>query len=149
MKIAGFSIKKISAERINPIKGNLEVKQGLNIDDIQKEQINISEKPAIRFDFTFSIDYSPNFAKIEVKGAIIAIDDKDEAKDIFKDWKKKKFDHQVKLPLFNFIMDKCNIKALELEEEIGLPFHIPFPKLAPGNPSQTAAKNNNPANYAG
>ena len=60
-----------------------------------------------------------------------------------KDWKKKKFNHPVKLPLFNFIMEKCNLKALQLEEEVSLPFHIPMPKLAP------APNQENPANYAG
>jgi hypothetical protein len=26
-------------------------------------------------------------------------------------------------------MNKCNLKALNLEEQLGLPFHIPFPKI--------------------
>lgn len=150
MKIIGFSIKKISAERKSDVKGKLEIKSGLNIDDITKDEIPISDKPAIKFDFTFSVDYTPDVAKIEIKGTIVALDEKDESKDILKNWKKKKFDHPVKLPLFNFIMDKCNLKSIQLEEEIGLPFHIPFPKLAP-SPKQNPQnpENNNPANYAG
>jgi hypothetical protein len=29
-------------------------------------------------------------------------------------------------------MLKCNIKALSLEEDLGLPFHIPMPKVKAG-----------------
>jgi len=147
MKIIGFSIKKISAERKSDIKGKLEIKSGLNIDDISKDEISISDKPALKFDFTFSVDYNPDIAKIEIKGTIIALDEKEENKEILKNWKKKKFDHPVKLLLFNFIMDKCNLKSIQLEEELGIPFHIPFPKLAAQKPQDN--QNNNPANYAG
>jgi hypothetical protein len=151
MRIIGFNIKKLSAERKNPVKGNLEIKSGLNIDDIQKEEVNISDKNSLRFDFTFTIDYTPDIGKIEIKGSVIALDEKEESKEILKDWKKKKFNHPIKLGLFNFIMEKCNLKALQLEEEISIPFHIPFPKLAPAQNQnqQQAGKNENPANYAG
>ena len=153
MKIIGFKIKKVSAERKSDIKGKLEIKSGLNIDDITKEEIQISEKPSMKFDFSYTVDYSPDIAKIEINGSIIALDDSNESKEILKDWKKKKFNHAIKLPLFNFIMDKCNLKALQLEEEIGLPFHIPMPKLAPNpntNPKNRDSKNSkNPENYTG
>lgn len=148
MKIMGFSIKKISAEAKSQPKGKLEVKQGININNIAKEEVPISDKPALKFDFTFSIDYAPGIAKIEMLGSIITLDDKDESKEILKEWKKKKFsDAGIKVPLFNFIMSKCNIKALQLEEELGLPFHIPMPRVAPSQESNQ--QNNNPANYAG
>ena len=55
--------------------------------------------------------------------------------------KKKKFTHAMKIPLFNFIMNKCNIKAIQYEDELGLPIHVQMPKLK--------AKSNNPANYTG
>ncbi len=151
MRIIGFAIKKVSAERKNPIKDKLEIKSGLNIDDISQEELNLSAKPSLKFDFTFSIDYQPDIAKVEIQGAVIAIDDQNEGEEIIKDWKKKKFSHSSKLGLFNFIMDKCNLKSLHLEEEIGLPFHIPFPKLTPASKQENIkdSKENNPANYAG
>jgi len=145
MKIIGFNISKISAERKNPIKGNVEVKSGLNIDNITSDELNISKDPSLKFDFSYEINYSPDIALITIKGSIIAIDDKNESKEILKEWKKKKFDNPIKLPLFNFIMDKCNLKALNLEEELGLPFHIPLPKLA----QKSEKVEENRANYAG
>jgi hypothetical protein len=144
MKIIGFVISKILVERKNSVQGKIEIKSDLNIDDIRKDEINISEKPSLNFDFSFSLNYSPDIAKLEIKGSVITIDDKDEAKEILKEWKKKKFTHEVRLSLFNFIMNKCNIKAIQLEDELGLPLHIPFPKLAPANQEQE-----NKANYTG
>lgn len=145
MKIIGFTINKITAEKNSALEGKLELKSGLNIENILEEDISFSNSKGIRFNFVFSIDYG-KVGKIEIKGAIIAIDEKDESKEILKDWKKKKFNHPIKLSLFNYIMDKCNLKALELEDQIGLPLHIPFPKLAPAPKKQDEK---NPANYAG
>ena len=142
MRIIGFTINKIQAEKKNIVKDKLEIKSGLNIEDITKEEVDISKNTAIKFDFTYSIDYSPNAADIKIKGSVIAIDDKDESKDILKDWKKKKFNSPLKIPLFNFIMDKCAIKSLELEEQLGLPFHIPFPKLTQVQPENPETRTN-------
>jgi hypothetical protein len=143
MKIIGFNISKILVERKSPIKGKLEIKSGLDIENIEKDEVPISPTPALKFDFSYKLDYNPNIAKIEIKGSIVTLDDKDESKDILKKWKKKKFDHASKIPLFNFIMSKCNIKAIQLEDDLGLPLHIPMPKL------KAQSDNNNPANYAG
>ncbi len=148
MKIIGFGLSKVSYERKNPIKGKIEIKSGLNIDNISKEDLQISENDSLKFDFTYEINYNPDIASIIIKGSVIAVDDKKESKEILKDWKKKKFDHPIKLNIFNFIMDKCNLKSLLMEEELGLPLHIPMPKLAP-KPSASDSKSENKANYAG
>lgn len=145
MKILGFNIKKISIERKNPIKGKLEIKTGLNIEDIEKEEVNFSKDPALKFDFVYKVDYNPDLANLEIKGSVIVLDDSNESKEILKEWKKKKFTNNIKLPLFNFIMDKCSLKAIHLEDELGLPLHIPFPKLSPS--SQGEQKKS--ANYTG
>jgi len=143
MKIIGFSIHKISVERKNPIKGKLKIKSNLNIDDIIKEKVPISTNEALKFDFSYNINYEPNIAKIEIKGSVIALDDKNESEEILKEWKKKKYTHNSKIALFNFIMNKCNIKAIQFEDEVGLPLHIQMPKLRPKSNSE------NPATYTG
>jgi hypothetical protein len=131
MKIIGFNIEKISGERKKPTKGKIEVKSNIDIKNIEKQDIKISNQPGLKFDFSFTIFYDPKVADIEIAGSVLVIDEKDEGKNILKDWKKKKFEHPVKFPLFNFIMDKCNLKALQMEEDLTLPMHIPLPKLMP------------------
>ena len=44
--------------------------------------------------------------------------------------KEKKFDTDEHLSITNMIVQKATIKALEIEEELGLPFHIRLPTLA-------------------
>ena len=49
----------------------------------------------------------------------------------WKDGSDKKIPEGIRIGLFNFIMSKCNVKALQLEDELGLPFHVPMPRLRP------------------
>ncbi len=151
MRIIGFSLEKVLAERKNPIKGKVEVKSNIDIKNIQKQEVAISKSPGLKFDFDFTIDYEPKFANVIISGSVIALDEKEESAEILKEWKKKKFVHPVKLALFNFIMDKCNLKALQLEDDLSLPMHIPLPKLRVQQPQQTDGQGgqSGPANYAG
>jgi len=55
MRIIGFTITKIYAERKNTVKEKLEIKSGLNMDEISKEEIDISKDPAVKFNFTYSV----------------------------------------------------------------------------------------------
>lgn len=141
MKIIGFSFKKIEAERKKNITGKLEIKSNIQIEDIEKETIDIAGE-TLKFSYNYSINYEPGFAEIKFKGTTLAIPDKSEdIKKILKDWKKKKIDDTTKIPILNFIMSKCNLKALQLEEDFSLPPHIPFPRIT--------AQQNQQTNYTG
>lgn len=141
MKIIGFNFKKISIERKKDIQGKLEVKSNLDIKEIEKEKIDIAGD-VLRLDFSYGIKYEPEFAEILFEGHILIIPE--DIKQVLKDWKKKKIEDKSRIPLFNFIMSKCNVKALQLEEEFALPFHIPLPKLSNQQQGQSGQ-----ANYAG
>ena len=129
MKIIGFNLTKISIERQEKPEGKLEIKQNINVDNITKEKIEITKEEVLKTEFTFSINYDPNFAKVEFKGYILIMPEKEETKKILKEWKDKKIPDEVRAGLFNFIMSKCNIKALSLEDEMNLPTHVPMPKI--------------------
>lgn len=143
MRIVGFSISKISGERKEIIKGKFDVKSNVDIKNIEKQAIEISDKGGLKIDFVFSVNYNPKFANIEIAGSVLTLDDNDESKQILKDWKKKKVNVSAKIPIFNFIMDKCNLKAMQVEDELNLPLHLPLPKVSAQPVSE------NPANYAG
>ena len=136
MKIIGFSLTKISIERIEKIEGELKLDQNIDIKNIEKENIPISKDEALKIKFNFSINYSKNVAKVNFEGYLIILPEKDELKEILKLWKDKKIPNEIRIPLFNFIMNKCNIKALNLEDEMGLPLHIPMPRISPNNQPQ-------------
>jgi hypothetical protein len=129
MRVIGFNLSKILIERKEKSPDNIQVTQNINIKDVIKEKIPISDSEAIKIEFNFIINYTENFAKLEFEGNVILLPEKDESKNFLKSWKDKKIPDSDKAPLFNFIMNKCNIKALDLEDELGLPFHIPMPRM--------------------
>ena len=129
MRIIGFNLTKILVQKQEKSEERLQINQNINIKDITEEKIPITENKALKISFNLIVEYSNNYAKIEFEGTILVLAEKDELKKILESWKSKKIIEQIRVPLFNFIMDRCNIKALQLEDELGLPFHVPMPKL--------------------
>jgi len=120
-------------ERKENIQGQLKINQNIDIKDIKKENIPISKDEAIKIYFNFKIDYSEESAKLNFEGNILALPDKNESEQILSSWEDKKLPDGIRIGLFNFLMNKCNIKALNLEDDMGLPYHIPMPKITPEN----------------
>ncbi len=154
MRILGLNIHGIMAERKSALTGKIEINNNINIDNIQKEEASLSNKPLLKFDFTYKLTYGANLAVVEMKGAVMVIDENDQSKEILKEWKNKKFNHNFKFDLLNFIVEKCSIRALELEEDINLPPHIQFPKIVPSEKekpavSEQSEKKPNRVNYTG
>lgn len=133
MRIVGFNLTKVAIERKEQLERDLKISQNIDITNITKEKIPISNEEALKTNFNFTIDYSNDFAKIEFRGNVVLLPEKEEAKKILKSWKDKKLSDEFKIPLFNFIMSKCNIKALNLEDELFLPPHIQMPRLSPNH----------------
>ncbi|MEK6859488.1 MAG: hypothetical protein AABX54_01605 [Nanoarchaeota archaeon] len=131
MKIIGFNLSKILCEKQEKAQGKIQINQNINIKDIKKEKIPISDNEILVVNFLFTIDYTENFGKIEFEGNVLLLPEKEETKSFLKSWKDKKIPDEFRTPLFNFIMAKCNIKALNLEEELSLPHHIPMPRIEP------------------
>ena len=84
MQIIGFNLTKISIEKKEKIQEKLEIKQNINIDDVSKDKINISKEEILKITFTFNVDYSPDFAKLEFQGLLILLPEKEEFKKITK-----------------------------------------------------------------
>ena len=129
MRIIAFNLTKILVQKEEKTKDRIQVNQNINIEDIIEEKIPITDNKALKITFNLSINYSENYAKLEFKGTILVLPEKDELKKFLESWKNKKIPEEFRVPIFNFIMDKCNVKALYLEDEMGLPFHVPMPKL--------------------
>lgn len=131
MKIIGFNLSKILAEKKEKTEGKIQINQNINIKEVIKDKIPISQNEILSVKFVFTVDYSEDFAKLEFEGNVLLLPEKEELKVFLKSWKDKKVPDEFRTPLFNFIMSKCNIKALNLEEELSLPHHIPLPRLNP------------------
>lgn len=133
MKIIGFNLTKILIEKKEKKPEKLEINQNIDIKDIKKESIHITDEEVLKISFILTINYSEEYAKLEFEGNIITIPKKEELEELLKEWKKNKIPDNFRIPLFNFIMSKCNVKAISLEDELGIPIHLPLPKLKLGN----------------
>jgi hypothetical protein len=133
MKVIGFNYNKIKVERLNDrieklkIGSNIKI---LEIKEIEKKSFK-SKEDILSVKFDYIIDYEPKIAKVEVGGTIIFTMESKKIKEIKKQWKSKKLPDDFKLMLFNLILKKGNLKAIELEDEINLPIHIQLPSLQP------------------
>ena len=99
---------------------------------VESEFFN-NKEDIVHIKFKYSINYEPNFAKIEFKGNLFFTLDQKSSKELLKKWKDKEISEDVKLFVFNIILIKSNIKALQLEDEFNLPPHIPLPRFSKEN----------------
>jgi len=148
MKIVGFNFTKILAEREGPAEGKVNISMTLDIDSMTKESLQAISQTVVKSDFNFLVKYE-KMAKLEFKGSIYFTAEDEKIKEIMKKWKDKKVPDDIRVPLYNLILTKSNIRALELEDEFGLPTHIPMPKMSPNpNPQETKdTKNTKEASY--
>lgn len=132
MKLIGFNFSKIHAEKAEKPSGqSINVKSNIdisNIYEVKSEFIGMKES-LVGVKFTYTIDYSSDFAKIDFEGTVLFSTTPKELKEILNTWKGKKVHESFKIPLFNIILKKSNIKALHLEEELNLPIHIQMPSI--------------------
>lgn len=149
MRIIGFSFKKICAERKKDLKKNVEIKSKLNVKDIEKDNIEIAGD-ILKFSYVYSIIYDPGFAEITFQGTVLVVPDNSESmKKILKEWNSKKLSEEIRIFLYNFIMAKCNLKALQLEEDFSLPAHIPLPRFSKQEEKTKEGQAIGKATYAG
>ncbi len=138
MNVIGFSFTKISAEK-NQAKITSPPGVSLEFTNLEKEPLDIlKDAEAIKVFFKHSISYQEAEKKKEApqgavnfEGSIVLSVSKEEAKELFKSWKKKQLPPNINIFLFNLILKKCTPKAVFLEDEVNLPFHTPMPKFSP------------------
>ncbi|MFC1698008.1 hypothetical protein ACFL1H_06720 [Nanoarchaeota archaeon] len=78
----------------------------------------------------FKTVYKPKIGEIIFLGDLIQIKQEKEIKVIMKKWKKdKKVDNKNMAPILNTALTKCNVEAVMLARDLGLPSPVPMPKV--------------------
>ena len=131
MRLIGFNFRKVSAERLSDSNKEIKLNTNIDISEIEEVKSDLLKGPetVLGIKFKYSLNYDPNIAKIELNGNILLALEKKLAEEIILKWKTKKMTEDFKLSLFNLILRKCNVRALQLEDEMNLPFHITMPSL--------------------
>ena len=132
MKIAGFRLKRISAERNSDSLEGIKVNTNIDIKGIKEIKSGgfKGKEQLLEIKFEYTLDYAPDFAKIELGGLLVLGVDIGEGKDVLKEWDdSKNMPDEFKVDLLNLIIRKCSVRALELEDDLGVPYHMQFPSL--------------------
>lgn len=133
MRIIGFNFTKLSVDRTETPqpteKVDIETTMDItSVSEVKDHPIKTEDK-AISVDFQYGVDYKPNFAKVDIKGRLVLMVDSKIAKEVLKNWEKKEVPEDFRMFLFNIVLKKSTLKALQLEEELNLPLHIPMPSF--------------------
>ncbi len=131
MKIVGFNFTKISAEKLNSSLEGLQLDTNIDIPDVKEVKTSVfkSKEELVSFEFKFNLNYKPDIAKIEFKGVLILSLEPKQAKNVLNKWKDGKIDPEFRIKILNIILRHCNLKAINLEEELNLPLHFRMPSL--------------------
>ncbi len=132
MAMIGFNFTKILVEKKKQSAVNVSVNSNLGIKNISDMKFPIDDKKsALRFEFNYVCKYEPDFASIEITGELIELQEKEFAKKVVEDWTKNKtLPTEIMTHVLNTALSKCNIEAIILSKEMGLPSPVPMPKIS-------------------
>tara|TARA_Y100000310_G_C20661844_1_gene805229 strand:- start:1406 stop:1900 length:495 start_codon:yes stop_codon:yes gene_type:complete len=130
MRLISSSFSKISVDKKKEITRGVSLSTDMKVLNIKKEKSPLfKDEDLLEFEFKFTIDYTPDFATLIFEGKLILLMDKSEEislNQIIEDWKEKKLDNTLKIHLLQMVFSRCSLKAMQLEEFVNLPTHIPI-----------------------
>ena len=131
MKLLGFNFTKILVEKHKDRVEDLKIGTRIDISDIKEAKSTMlkTKDEVLAIKFAYGLDYEPEMAKLDLEGNLIISLESKKARETLKEWKNKKMPEDSKIPLFNVILRKSSLKALQLEEEMNLPIHMQLPSL--------------------
>lgn len=137
MPITGFSFTKFGVEKKPLLSKQVSVTNDLTLGKVEffeKNELNRSD--IVRFNFNFDVKYG-DIGDINLKGYVMWSDTLEKMKEVVSTWEKDKAVPAVLLQqILNAALVKCNVKALELAQDVGLPPHFDLPKLKVNLPDQ-------------
>jgi len=132
MAIVGVKITKIDAEKKESKGGKININNNVSITgiDIKDLALGTSKQKGLKFNFSFKCNYEPGVGNINFEGHIIYLTDADKVKSIKEGWDKdKKMPPEIMEPLLNSALNKCNIEAIKISQDLNLPVPVPMPRL--------------------
>jgi len=131
MRVIGFHFKKISIEKFKESAEDVQIRTEMDVPKIKevKQKILKTKDDLLEIDFEYVINYKPEFARVDLQGTILISVDPKTTKNLLKSWKTKEIPEDIRLEIFNVILRKSTLKALELEDELNLPLHISMPSF--------------------
>ncbi|MBI5392148.1 hypothetical protein HZB00_04055 [Candidatus Woesearchaeota archaeon] len=139
MALAGFHFSKFTVERLKVFQPSDQISTDVKVTDIVSEDIGNNEL-LVKFIFEFSTKYG-SAGNALLAGQVLYVEPTDKGKQIVESWQKeKKTDADLLQQVLNTILFRCNIKCLELANEVGLPPHFDLPRFQFNKPEEKPKK---------
>ena len=132
MPVVGLAFNKIVIEKLNPVKGKVQVNNNVALKDVEKTDLSVgpTKQGAVKFHFEFTANYEPKIANMSMTGFLTFFDKPEKVKEIVDGWKKdKKVPKDIMSNVLNTVLSRCNVEALIFAREVNLPPPIPLPKV--------------------
>jgi hypothetical protein len=132
MAIVGFNFTKILLERGEKFSGNLSIKNNVAVKSVDEKDFNVgkSTQKGIVFKVEYTAKYEPDAATISIAGEVLFLTEPKKIKTIVSGWKDgQKIEPELMQQVLNAALNKCNIKALILSQDLNLPPPIPLPRV--------------------
>ncbi|MBI2208086.1 hypothetical protein HYU50_01170 [Candidatus Woesearchaeota archaeon] len=132
MTIVSFNFTKIEAEKKEAGKGKININNNVAITDVGEKDLSLGneKQKVLSFTFEFTSTYEPKIGLIRLVGDVLYMDDSKKVKQILDDWKKdKKLPKDIMTGILNTILNRSNVQALILSQDVNLPPPILLPKV--------------------
>ena len=96
MKLIGFNLNKISAEKSSSEFNGVKIENSIQIEEITNTKADFFKKDeeVLQVLFNYTLNYNPNIAKLAFSGNILLLLAEKEAKKILKQWGEKKLSEE-------------------------------------------------------
>jgi hypothetical protein len=131
MKLIKFNFTKIDLEKKSDNFKNLRIETGIDLLEIKEitSPLFNSQEAILAIKFKYTLDYEKDIALLNFSGNALISTERNQAKEALERWNEKKLPEEFRLALFSIIFRKSSIKALQFEEELNLPPHLPLPSF--------------------
>jgi hypothetical protein len=137
MKVIGFNIEEVVGKKAADLK-RYNINTDVTFSNVEKAKLDVlKDNETIKVGFKFLVSYKDAENKeeksneISILGSLLLMVDKELSKEFLKSWKNKEIPKDKMITLYNFVLRKCSVRALQLEEDLNLQPHIPFPQIRP------------------
>ncbi|MBW2995720.1 hypothetical protein KY332_00295 [Candidatus Woesearchaeota archaeon] len=133
MAIVGFSFTNIKAERKpDSVKGKIDIKNNVVLSNVEESGIKMgsaSQKVA-KISFDFNVSYEPKLGSMKFSGDVLYLGEAAKIDGLVVAWKKdKSLSKEIAPGILNTVLNKCNIQAVIMSQQVNLPSPIPMPKV--------------------
>jgi len=125
IKLIGAKFSKIEASRNSEFSGKAAMSNDIKIISIDRVK---DAKDTLKIKYSYKIDYS-DLGYVLLEGFLFITSDSKIIKNVLRTFENKDFESQEQIAVTNLIVQKASIKAIQLEDEFGLPIHIRIPLI--------------------